>query len=406
MVRLGVQPLPAPVLRARPRAAPIRGAASFATVRVHHDLDEVAAAFDHLRERSPASPYQQRDWLRAWIATEGRRRATLPMFVVAFDASGQPVALLPFGIVRRMGLRCAEFLGGRETNYNLGLFDTALAWPPEELRRLLSTAAALVGGLDMVRLIHQPLRWEGVDNPLAALPRSQESPSCSHWGLLLPDAEAFMRQRLSGPARKKLRAKGSHLAALGEVSHVVVSEAAAIRETLDAHLAQKSAKLASLGIRGPDPEAARAFLERACLPLEAGVPPVEVHALRCGDRIVATFGGLQNRGRFSGLFISHDQHPDYARCSPGELLLHAVLRQKCEAGLHAFDLGVGEARYKDSYCPEPDAMVDCVLPLSLRGHAAALLALAALRAKAAVKQNQRAWAAAQAFRKALGRLRR
>ena len=114
---------------------------------------------------------------------------------------------------------------------------------------------------------------------------------------------------------------------------------------------------------------------------------------------VATFGGTRRGRRFSGMLMSFAADPDLARTSPGELLLSEVLKLHCADGLVAFDLGIGEARYKAAYCPDVEMLFDCVLPLTARGRLYAGTELLRLSAKRAIKQSAWAWPLVQRLRR-------
>lgn len=383
------------------QARAIGGDAPFAAVAVHGSLAAAAGDWSRLEAVARVSPYQRWAWLDAWMATEGRAAGLRPFIVTAYGGAQQPVALLPLGLGTTRGLRRAVFLGGRETNYNMGLFDPRLPWTAADLDRLLREAGR--GAVDLYAFVHQPIAWGDFVNPAARLGRSQASPSSSHRAVLQRDGEAFLKAHQSAAARKKLRSKAAHLGALGTVAHRLARTPAEVRAVLEAHVRQKAAKMALIGVGAPDFAAITTLFTRA-----AGQPggPLELHALYCGPRIVATFGGLAHAGRFSGLLISYDLDPAYARSSPGELLLVAVLRQKCAEGFDGFDLGVGEARYKDAYCPIEDPLVDSFLALTPAGAVASAAEAAALWLKSAVKRSPRAWASVQTLRRHLARLRR
>ncbi len=74
-----------------------------------------------LRETAAVSPYQNYDFVAAWLETIGRARVLEPMIVVARRSNGRPLALFPLATREAGGLRVAEFLCGRESNFNNGL---------------------------------------------------------------------------------------------------------------------------------------------------------------------------------------------------------------------------------------------------------------------------------------------
>ena len=97
---------------------------------------------------------------------------------------------------------------------------------------------------------------------------------------------------------------------------------------------------------------------------------------------------------------SYDADAEIARSSPGALLLRAIIEAKCRDGLAAFDLGIGEARYKDEWCDETLPLFDSLMPVSPKGHVYCAFESARLRGKRWIKQSPWAW---PAVRRALGR---
>ena len=74
--------------------------------------------------------------------------------------------------------------------------------------------------------------------------------------------------------------------------------------------------------------------------------------------MVATFGALAAGDRLSGLFLSNDGDAEIARSSPGELIVREVVRDAIARGFKTFDLGVGEARYKNEACEAEEPLFD------------------------------------------------
>jgi CelD/BcsL family acetyltransferase involved in cellulose biosynthesis len=135
---------------------------------------------------------------------------------------------------------------------------------------------------------------------------------------------------------------------------------------------------------------AQAFVKRLALcGLAEGAPRLELHALALADRVVATFGALSAGDRLSGLFISYDADPEIARSSPGELMVRAVVREAIARGFATFDLGVGEARYKDDACEAEEALFDSAFAFTARGRVAALAFKLKQRAKRRIKRSPR-----------------
>jgi CelD/BcsL family acetyltransferase involved in cellulose biosynthesis len=384
--------------------APLADAASrpFAQVVVHTDMRLAQDDWAQLERCAAHSAYQLRDWILPWLGSLGRAEGWRPAVIVARDARGRAVALLPLGVVKRGPLNLAEFLGGKDVNYALGLFRPDIAFTREDIEALLRAgAAAAPGGIDLYALVNQPYAWGGLDNPLAQLPHSP-SPAEGYATRLSKPGEAFLAARLSKDTRKKLRKKEQRLAAMGTLRHLRASTAQEAKEILAAFTAQKAARMKEKGLdnvyEGP---AAEEFLARVAVePLERGkAPAVELHALTLDDRIVATFAGAMCHGRFSGMFNSIDSDPEIAKSSPGDLLMCRIVAGLCDAGLREFDLGVGAARYKNAYCDTVEPLFDAFLPITAAGRALMWVKIRKRRLKRLIKNDPRLWKAVEMLRR-------
>ena len=379
-------------------------ARSLGRIEVYENPADASFAWTELEAIAPASAYQTRKWLVAWLETIGRRSGVLPMIVVAYGTNGPPVALFPFGIVRQGSVHLVNFLGGCDSNTNLGLIRPGTQLDKSGIVALLRTAAHKARlKPDAFVLSNQPKSWEGVLNPLVLL-HHQRSPSDCHSATLNPNGGNFVDERLSADARKKFRKKRKKLAELGPVLHIVARSPDDVVRIMDAFFGQKLERFRRKNISSDfeTPET-RQFLLRACLDgVASGNPAIELHALAAGDRIVAVYGGAPHSGRFHAMFNSFDLDPEVARTSPGDLLLMAMMQTMCDRGYEAFDLGIGEARYKSSWCDRSEPLLDTLYGVTLKGHAYVLCESARLRLKRYVKQNEWAWKTVQKMRKRLG----
>lgn len=355
------------------------------TIEIFNRAEDARPIWESLYSLAAVSPYQSFRFLSVWTDTVGRDHALEPFILLMRAPTGEPRALLPFGVEKVGPLRIASFLGGRESNFNLALIhpDTHLA--ESELRALLLEAARKAPrGPDLYYLRNQPRRFDGVDNPLAF--RCARPSASAAYGLALPKTAEELAARLSKDTRKKLRKKEAKLAELGELRYEHRPVGLRAEAVLSALIEQKSARFADLGVDGLFHAPGMRELVRR-LAFSTGDGAMELHALSVGDRIVATYAGFVRGGRFSAMLNSFDADETIARSSPGELLLHALMRDLVARGMTHFDLGAGEARYKNSVCDETIALCDTVTPVTWKGVLAAPLLSAFLRVKRQVKQS-------------------
>jgi CelD/BcsL family acetyltransferase involved in cellulose biosynthesis len=268
----------------------------------------------------------------------------------------------------------------------MGLLRAGVEWTRADVTALLREAATANRRIDAYILANQPFVWGGAPNPLASL-GARPSPSCAYSSALPNSYPVWRDGHFSNATQKKLRRKARRLATIGPLEHFRASGADEVRAVIDAFLPQKRARMQALGLPNEfDGEPTAALLRR----LAGGdAPLLELHALRVGERIVATFAGFSDGVRLSGLFLSHDMDPEVAASSPGELLIMEVVRDAIERGFAAFDLGVGEARYKNECCEITEALFDSALPISVAGRIAAAAFLTARRMKQRLKQSPR-----------------
>ena len=355
-------------------------------------------------ETGPAclgTPYQRFDWVAAFLAAEVEPGAL--RVIVLREADGRPRLLLPLTVTRERGVRVARVVGGYHANYHLPLFASreAAAMRGEDLRVLLAEVGR-EAGIDVYVLSHQPRTWEGAVNPLSL--GGTAAPSDGYGLMLGPDPEATVRRVFSADARKKLRSKEKRLVeTVGPVEYRCAASEDEIAAYLAAFYVQKSARFASLGIRDPYADAPiRRFLARAARPgAGSGRPALEIHALVARDsgRVLATFGAAVSEDRFSGMMTAFEADPEIARSSPGDLLLHHLVREQTAHGRRGFDLGVGEARYKASICDETIELVAVTIPVTLRGRLQGLAAEGLGRLKTRIKRDPRLWALVQKVRR-------
>lgn len=363
-----------------------------ATAETFADLASVEALWRGM-EADPgvlATPYQRFDWVAAYLRADPGIELCI---TVLRDAAGRPQVLIPLGVAREQGLRVARVIGAKHANYHMPLFASreAAAMRPEDLVEQLR----LVGrarGIDVFVLSHQPRFWDGAANP--AHVRAEPAPSDAYGLILGPDPESTVKRVFSADARKKLRSKEKKLVeAFGPVSYRVAATSAEAATFLAAFHAQKASRFATMGIANPyaDP-AIRAFVAAGTARDGAGeVPAIEVAALVADDtqRVFAVFAGAVDPARYSGMMTSFDQDPTVGRSSPGDILLHRLIMDQTTRGRRAFDLGVGEARYKANICDETIELGEVAIAVTLGGRVFAWKAVGLARLKRRVKRDPR-----------------
>ena len=362
----------------------------WASIAIETDITGLAETWRAFEATALATPYQSYDWVRPFADTIAAAHRMTLCYALVRDADGALLALLPLSVTGRTGFRFAEFIGGKHANYHMGLYAPAFAAQLDAglTAQLLTEIGAAIGGLDALAFVNQPVTWQGIDNP-AALLAAGPSPSRSYkLALIAGDGDATLKRSMSSHARKKLKNKHSRFRDFGPSTLTRATTPDEIARVIDAFLSQKAARFRAMGV--PDPFAEpvmRAFLERGAMGDGSARPAIELYALDLGGQAVATYVGATQGERFSGMATSFDMASETVKTSPGELLLAELIRLKASEGVAVFDLGVGEARYKTTFCDDHDDLVDSFLPLTLKGHLFARIARTKRELKRRIKRS-------------------
>src|ERR1700754_1420878 len=174
-----------------------------ASIDIVHDLASAEAVWRSLEnEQTSFTPYQRLDFVAAWQRQVGEREGLVPFVVVAYDAERRPLLLLPLALRHAYGARCASFMGGKHSTFNMALFDRdfAATATQADLDALIA-AIARRSEADVLALHQQPLEWRGLPNPLASLPHQ---PSANDCPLLAMEPGGAPTARISNSFRRRL----------------------------------------------------------------------------------------------------------------------------------------------------------------------------------------------------------
>lgn len=375
-----------------------------ARVDVVHDMAESEARWrafegpDYL-----FTPYQRFELLNAWQQTIGKQEGAMPFIVIAGDANGRPLLLLPLVVCRENGAKVARFMGGKHPTFNMALWrrDFAKTITRAELDALVSAIRSQTDGVDVLAFAQQPQRWQNIANPLAQL---AGQPSTNPCPMMMMTPGCKPEDRVSTSTRRRLRNKERKLQSLPGYRYFVAETDADINRLLDAFFIIKPQRMALSKL--PDifsDEATKAFVRNACLAkLPNGDRAIELHALECDSELISVFSCVADGERFSTMFNTYTISEN-ARYSPGLILLRYMIDHFGDRGYRSVDFGVGSDEYKLTFCKEDEPLLDAFIPLTARGKFAALGMSSLTHAKRLVKHNPALMHMAQLLRNAISR---
>jgi CelD/BcsL family acetyltransferase involved in cellulose biosynthesis len=371
-----------------------------AGIDIIHDLAAAESVWRSLEgAQAFFTPYQRFDFLGAWQREVGESEGLAPFIVVGYDAEHRPLMLLPLTLRHAYGARCAGFMGGKHSTFNMALFDRdfAASATQTDLDGLIS-AISRRSEADVLALHQQPLRWRDLLNPLALLPHQ---PSANDCPLLTMEPGAAPAALVSNSFRRRLKGKERKLQSLpGYRSHVASSEAD-ITRLLDWFFQVKPQRMAEQKLPNVFAEPGiEEFIRGACTaPQGDGRHAIDIHALECDEEVIAIFAGVADGHRFSMMFNTYTMSPN-SKYSPGLILMRDIIDHYAGQGYRALDLGIGSDDYKRLFCKGDEPIFDSFIPLSQRGKLAASLMSGVNRTKRLVKHNPALLEMAQKLRNA------
>src|SRR3954449_6442732 len=116
-----------------------------AHIDIVHDLVSVEAVWRRLEnDQTSYTPFQRFDFVAAWQRQVGEREGLVPFIVIGYDAERRPLGLLPLAVRHAYGARCASFMGGKHSTFNMALWkrDFATSTTQADLEGLISAISA------------------------------------------------------------------------------------------------------------------------------------------------------------------------------------------------------------------------------------------------------------------------
>lgn len=378
------------------------------TAHVVSGPDDVLALWQRLEGDPAVTFHQSRVWVEAWAAG-----TCAQLCIVTLEQNGDAIAILPLEIAPIGGLKIAQFAGTAFSNENSELFDAAKlgAVDPTSAAELAAALSHAGLGADIV-LFDKMTPETAASAVFSGLPRVfHQNPSFQL--PLFEDFTAVLAQINGKRRRKKFRVSERRLEALGGYRHIIGDDDALALRLLDTFLEQKTARFAAQGL--PDvfaePGIRRFFRHLAITRDAEGRAALELHGIELtgGEhegQIIAV-AGLTTKHRHVTCQFGSINEEIAADVSAGELLFYRMIERAALAGHAVFDFGVGDQPYKRSWCPQRTELVDCYVPLTVKGRMAAPLIAGLIRLKRMIKTSPRlhrsaAWARGLLVRKQQG----
>lgn len=336
---------------------------------IHDSLHPVADRWKSFQETAQAYAYQRIEWAVSWIETVGQPQGFRVHIVEVRDCMGETAMLLPMCWKRAGNAYVAHFIGEDMFDY-LGplvrkdFLDNLSEGQIGELWRIMTSSFPVE--IDLFWLDRVPTsscRIFSGFKPFSMTPLDHQAHA-----LDLPDAPDWpsaARNIRSTRTIKKLERRIRGLAKLGELKLIEVSGNAARHKHLEELIDLKVSNLNDAGtLHRFDRADIRAFFSRLVDNTENDEDLLQFE-LRCDEDLVASVLGMSHQGTFYYQVCAHNR--DFAKYSPGVLLMYQLMSWSHDRGLKRFDMTIGDEPYKKDWANRSTELVTVSWPVTGAG---------------------------------------
>lgn len=358
--------------------------------------------WQRLAHSNLASLHQSPEWCQAWASAFKEQ-----LFFLRGELNGICCFLLPLQKRNVVSCTVLEPPGKSYCNINTGLYDLSVG-PPQNASEVAvaqkKITDAIAGHADLLLIGNLPLHWRGHQSALSGMETIQnQNPSFQL--PLLASFEETLSQLNAKRRRKKFRISQREAELQGGYRYYPAQSAAEIDDLLTTFFKQKAQRFERQGL--PDVFAARevqAFFKALAHcgkedPLNA---PLELHAIELNGTEpprVISITGISRKGDHTICQFGSIDEEFAGNISPGELLFYHVIERENKLGTKLFDFGIGDQRYKRSWCPVITIQHDIHLAASMKGRALSKLIVGLTRLKAWIKGNEALYSFIQRLRR-------
>jgi CelD/BcsL family acetyltransferase involved in cellulose biosynthesis len=290
--------------------------------------------------------FQSREFLDIWLDTIGKASGVESYFVMVRDADGRPVLYLPLIIETKFNVRLLRFMDCGVADYNAPIVAADRTLSRQDFHDVWAEILALLPSFDVIDLKKIASDVAGAVNPLAYLDCTPFGDS-GHGIALSRLRDQTDTRRAVARLRRKLQSHAKGLSRIGEPRFIVnpaAAEAARVAERL-LELKRRKYQRTSTPDFLTAPGVER-FYREMMSPGRLGTIS-HLSALMIGDTVTSAHLGFIGRGRFYYIFPAYDT--EFGRHRVGHLLMEHLIDQSVAQDFDTFDLGIGDASYKNKW---------------------------------------------------------
>jgi len=374
------------------------------TLECVRDINALYRDWHKLESEGTSCIYQRFEWVR--IALETIDRNHEPLLITGRDDQGVQF-IIPL-VLKRGLVNTLHWPGGSHANICSGLYSRSFIKRADAnlMKAIFRAIGKITPALTVTRLVNQPFKLGQQQNPLTLLAH-QTSVNLMYDMDLEGGINGVLKGK-SGAKRKRYYRKQKEAAdALGGHELFIPFSKEEIRDAVDEFVGLKTERFEQMGIRNVfEDEDTKSFLTRlACEPERDGVQLFRFMMLKVGGKTRGLYGGAV-LGDYFQANVNAISFDEFTNWSPGEMVLYAMVERLSEEGFSRMDLGVGDERYKRSWCQHVHTLFDTIMPLNGISAPVAFAMGLKYRGKAYLRGQQWFWKRFRKFREIKGNLKR
>lgn len=366
-------------------------------INILHDVMALRDDWLRLQREDTCECYQTFDWVR--IACETIDKNHQPVMILV-SRDNVPQFILPL-VLEKGFPSILRWPGGSHTNIGTGLFARSYLENPEPglMQKIIGRLRSACGDTTVLYLKNQPDKIREFENPLLELGQV-DAPNPLYAMDVTIGFDAILDQGSGKRKRKLYRRQVREAENLGGHELVMPDNPAEIRDILDLFFALKAERLRELGVSDVfEAEEVREFKTQLALhPETEGCRPLGFYVLKVG-KIPRALYGVGIVGDRCNACVNAVVFDEFSELSPGEMILYEMLQELCDSNFTYFDIGVGQERYKNSWCKTPLPLRETIHALGATAYPFSALMRYRTRLKHQIKSSDVIWNSIKQLRK-------
>ena len=343
-------------------------------ILVLNTFEETRRIWHKFERASDCYGFQTYEWLNNWFITVGKKMNIIPCLVKVEAGNGEPLMLLPLGIINKYGVQCLQWMGGTVTDYHAPMLGKrfSVLVDSEIFCSLWEQIKKVLPCFDVIHFEKQPEHIYEQYNPFLYLDCWQFHEK-SYSATLDDSWENFSKSKKRKNIYADSRRQRRRLTEIGDLKFKVAGDCHDVEMLTSKMIEQKIRRYQETGVRNlfEDEKYRSFYLDTAKELARTGI--VHVSGLFLDDTIIAVHWGLIFRDRFYYIMPSYEGGP-WAKYSPGRLLQEHLIKLCFDSGIKIFDFTVGDDSYKYNWADNEMELYEYYEPVNLKGKQYILIA--------------------------------